>query len=148
MKYLFLIIALLLGVLSVGTYLSFPGIKSDVPVIYWMTDRNAARDMQVEGFHQWLVDNGHVTDQGKPVVELRLDITNDDVAKKIIQAVSGIGSDVMDTGGSHLQLLQTMGVLEDITELAKEQGFDPSQTYKAMLPEITIEGRQFVFPRI
>ena len=83
MKYLFLIIALLLGVLSVGTYLSFPGIKSDVPVIYWMTDRNAARDMQVEGFHQWLVDNGHVTDQGKPVVELRLDITNDDVAKKI-----------------------------------------------------------------
>ncbi|HAI12253.1 MAG TPA: hypothetical protein DCM28_11150 [Phycisphaerales bacterium] len=147
MKYLFLIIALLLGVLSVGTYLSFPGIKSDVPVIYWMTDRNAARDMQVEGFHQWLVDNGHVTDQGKPVVELRLDITNDDVAKKIIQAVSGIGSDVMDTGGSHLQLLQTMGVLEDITELAKEQGFDPSQTYKAMLPEITIEGRQFVFPR-
>lgn len=147
MKYLFLIAALLLGAACMGTYLSFPDVQSDVPVIDWLTDRNAARDKQVAGFEQWLIDNGHVTSQGKPAVQLRLDISNNDGAKKIIQAVSGIGSDIMDTGGSHLQLLHAMGVLEDITDMAQEQGFDPSQTYAAMLPEITIEGRQFVFPR-
>ncbi len=57
MKYLFLTIAVALILASIGLYASFPDIATEVPVIYWVTDRNPAREKQVELFHEWLIDN-------------------------------------------------------------------------------------------
>ena len=59
MKYLFVIIALLLATASVGTYLSLPGVNSVIPIVYWVTDPNPARDEQINLFHRWLIKNGH-----------------------------------------------------------------------------------------
>ncbi|MFW6038950.1 MAG: ABC transporter substrate-binding protein [bacterium] len=58
MKYLFAITFLVLIVLSGGIYLSFPDVRSDLPVIYWVTDNNPARREQVARFHRWLIARG------------------------------------------------------------------------------------------
>ncbi len=207
MKYLFLIIALLLAVASVGIFASFPDVQTDLPVIYWVTDPNPAREEQVLIFHQWLIRNGHGErvelqspedvrafrmrrltepiieaartanpDGAKmwdganryrpveqidlpielvlPATELRLDSANRDTSKKIIQTISGVGSDIMDMGP--LRYFVSLGVLTDVTERARELGFDTSRTYQAIVPDLTevsfnlqteeYERRQYAFP--
>ncbi|MEM6553510.1 MAG: ABC transporter substrate-binding protein [Planctomycetota bacterium] len=147
MKILFGVILTVLVATSLGTYLSYPDARSEVPVIYWVTDRNPARVLQVQRFHEWLVKNGHVTEDGKPVVELRLDMANRDQAKQIIQTVSGVASEVLDVGGGQaMRLFRQMEVIEDVTDEALAMGFDPSQTYAALESEITVDGRQYLFP--
>ncbi|MEM1211972.1 MAG: extracellular solute-binding protein [Planctomycetota bacterium] len=147
MKILFGVILVILLGASAGTYLLYPDTRSEVPVIYWVTDRNPARVEQIKRFHAWLEKNGHVDEQGRPMVELRLDMANRDQAKQIIQTVSGVASDVMDVnGGQAMRLFQRMAVIEDLTEDGLSMGFDPSLTYAALEPDITIDGRQYMFP--
>ena len=57
MKYLFAIVAALLVASSFAIYSSFPDIQTEIPVIYWVTDPNPAREEQVNLFHEWLIDN-------------------------------------------------------------------------------------------
>ncbi|MEM8783147.1 MAG: extracellular solute-binding protein [Planctomycetota bacterium] len=146
MKLVFLVVSLLLGLASVGIWLTQPDLASDKPVIYWVTDRNPARELQVERFHQWLVHEGHVDEHGKPIVELRLDMANAQVSKIAIQSVSGVASDLIDTYGESMRLLQAMGVLTDLTEDAEAMGFGPNSTYDAMGPDLMVDGRQYRYP--
>jgi multiple sugar transport system substrate-binding protein len=211
MKYLFLVIAMILGISAAAIRLSFPDLSSTVPVIYWVTDPNPARVMQVNGFHRWQVQEGHtitrtyadadealadlgalpltllddvvvthpslaglfpeVTEQllrdepGQreriesetpavwpmvvrlPRAEMRTDAANSDQTKKVIQSVSGVGSDVMDLGsGLALRQFEAMGVLADVTEDAQRLGFGVDKTYASVVPEITVNGRQSMFP--
>lgn len=146
MKYLFATIAVILLLASAAIYASYPDLRSDVPVIYWVTDPNPARERQVATFHQWLIDEGHVTEDGEPKVELRLDVGNNDLSKKIIQGVSGVAGDVMDIGSPLLGYLAQVGILQDVTDVAEQMGFSTAQTYEAVEPEITVDGRQYGFP--
>lgn len=147
MKYLFLVLLIVLVVLSIGTYASYPTNTSKVPVIYWVTDRNPAREEQIRLFHEWLVKHDHVTEEGEPIVELRVDSANRDPTKQIIQGVSGVGGDIMDVAsGGGMRYFNAIGLLEDVTDEAKAMGFDTSFTYEAMVPEISYEGRQYMFP--
>ncbi len=144
MKYLFLVVFLLLVAAGVGTVLTEPDMSSDVPVIYWSTDANPARVDQVELFHTWLVEEGHVTDAGAPVCELRLDIAAaSDPTKKVVQAVAGVAADVMDVPVGQMVEL---GVLRDVTDAARRLGFSPAQTYPAIEPGLVHGGRQVAFP--
>jgi multiple sugar transport system substrate-binding protein len=59
MKHIFLAVASALALCSVAVHLSRPDLRSDVPVLYWVTDPNPARVEQVELFHRWLINNGH-----------------------------------------------------------------------------------------
>ncbi len=87
-----------------------------------------------------------------PITEMRVDTANNDATKKIIQGVSGVGGDVMDMwSGQMMWQFNGMKLLRDVTEDAQRLGFDPSQTYPALLPEIAIPDRQgkwhqFQFP--
>jgi multiple sugar transport system substrate-binding protein len=87
-----------------------------------------------------------------PITEMRVDTANNDATKKIIQGVSGVGGDVMDMfSGQTMWQFNGMKLLREVTEDAKRLGFDPSQTYPALLPEIAIPDRegnwhQFQFP--
>jgi multiple sugar transport system substrate-binding protein len=147
MKYLFLVILAVLVAASLGTTLSLPDARSEVPVIYWVTDPNPAREEQIRLFHEWLIENGHVTEDGQPICQLRLDTANRDVTKQIIQGVSGVAGDIFDVGsGAGLQQLHSIGLLRDVTEAAHRLGFDPSYTYPAIESEITLDGRQYMFP--
>lgn len=146
MKQLFAVIALMLLIASLGIAMSAPGRQGDVPVIYWVTDPNPVRIEQSAGFEDWLVRTGHVTVDGKPIVKLRLDFGNNSNEKKIIQGVSGVGSDIFDQSSNTLHFGQAVGIVADVTDRAKELGFDVSQTYQAIIPDLMVDGRQYAFP--
>ncbi len=163
MKYTFLMIFLLLVAASVITVWNQPDVTTDVPVLYWVTDPNPARKMQIAVFEKWLIKNGFTKpgDPTRPCMIVKVDAVNADNTKKIIQGVSGVGGDIMDTysvSGSQLQFSQ-MGLLTDITDFAatltnKRGGpihFDVSKTFPALASEITVCNevgvpRQVMFP--
>lgn len=146
MKYLILAILGLLVVASIGNVLSQPDLRTDKPVIYWVTDANPARREQVRLFGDWLSKNGY------PQIDLRLDMANADRTKKIIQGVSGVAGDVMDQGsGGDMRYFREIGLNADVTRWAQDLGFDPSKTYRSVETEITITDedgvrRQYQFP--
>ncbi len=144
MKYLFLLVLIILVVAGAVTVMTEPDMRSEVPVIYWATDLSNARFRQRDQFQKWLVENGHTTKDGKPIVELRLDlIGRSDNSKKLVQSVAGVASDVMDCS---IGQMHSLGVLEDMTEEAEVLGFDMSQTYASLEPELVRDGRQYGFP--
>ena len=141
MKYLFAIIAATLVAASIGTSMMLPDRRDDVPVLYWVTDPNPARFTQIEVFSEWLRKNNY------PKIDMRVDAANKEIAKRIIQGVSGVAGEIFDIyNGGEMRTLHALGILTDVTDLARERGFDPSKTYPAMLPDITVDGRQFTFP--
>lgn len=148
MKHLFAVLFALMIIASVVMWLFQPALQSDVPVIYWVTDPNPARHEQAAGFHDWLINHGHVTEDGKPFVELRLDFGNTQNEKKVIQGVSGVGSDIFDQDSNTLHFGQATGMIADVTERAIELGYDPSKTYPAIVPDLMVDGRQYAFPCI
>ncbi|MEM0913295.1 MAG: extracellular solute-binding protein [Planctomycetota bacterium] len=143
MKYIFLASFLVLLGAGVVTTVTEPDLRSDVPVLYWVTDRNPARIAQVEGFHDWLVEHGHVTEDGRPILELRLDTASSDASKKVIQSIAGVAGDIMDCD---IGQMHALGVLEDVTDQAARLGFGIDQTYPALEPSLTRDGRQYGFP--
>ena len=151
MKFLFLAILGVLLLASAATYLAAPDTFSPVPVISWVTDKNPAREKQVDTFEQWLVDNG-LTDGAKkdgdprPGAKLVLDLANRDETKQIMQGVSGVGGDVMDLGGASLGYFHAIGLVRDVTDSAKKLGYGPDQTWPAIVPDLTQGGRQYLFP--
>lgn len=142
MKRLFLACFLALAAAGAATRLTEPDMGSDVPVIYWATDPNPARIEQVDKFHKWLVKNGHTTAEGKPRVELRLETVSAD-RKGIIQGVSGVAADIMDCS---IPGYQAIGLLADVTDEAAQYDFGLDQTYAALEPLLTVDGRQYGFP--
>ncbi len=84
-----------------------------------------------------------------PAVEMRLDSANNALEKKLIQGLSGVGPDVIDTynGGSQMQYLGASGMLAELNEPAPRLGFDPAQTYPALRPALFVDGQQMAFPR-
>jgi multiple sugar transport system substrate-binding protein len=84
-----------------------------------------------------------------PPVEMRLDSASNDLYKKLVQGVSGVSGDVIEcySGGQQMQFLASGGMLADVTESAKESGFTPDRTYKALAPSLYYDGKQYAFPR-
>ena len=142
MKRLFLICFLALAAAGTATWLTEPDMRSEVPVIYWATDPNPARTEQVDKFHKWLVKNGHTTPDGKPRVELRLETVSAD-RKGVIQGVSGVAADIMDC---FIPWYQSIGILADVTDAAEKYNFGIDQTYEALEPLLSVDGRQYGFP--
>jgi len=87
-----------------------------------------------------------------PMVEMRLDTANADPTKRIVEGVSGVGSDVMDLyAGGEMWRMTGMGLLHDLTDDAARMGFGPDQTYPTILPDIALPTqergwRQYQFP--
>ncbi len=145
MKWVFLVVMVFLVAASAATIVTEPDLRSEVPVIYWMTDRNPDRVEQVDRFHQWLVQQGYTTESGDPVVELRLDVVARDPtnSKKIIQSVAGVAGDIMDCD---IGQMHGLGVILDVTDYAQRLGFGLDRTYQALEPVLMRDGRQYGFP--
>jgi multiple sugar transport system substrate-binding protein len=141
MKYLFCCLLALLLIASFVTYRMTPGVSGDTPLLYWVTDPNPARKLQVSTFQSWLEKNNY------PSYRLEVDTANMTADKVLIQAVSGVCADIVGhTGGNNMRLRHAVGMLEDVTDWAAELGFGTDKTYAAMEPELTVGGRQFAFP--
>jgi ABC-type glycerol-3-phosphate transport system substrate-binding protein len=152
LKKLFAISAIGLSLTGLLTYFSYPNKNRTTPVLYWVTDANPVRQQQVEGFHQWQIEQGHTSELGGPRVQLKIDSANRDLSKMIIQGVSGVGGDILDFH-PHLAVryFEKMGLLCDLSDDAKSHGFDQSQTFKSIAPELVVPStdgreRQFAYP--
>jgi multiple sugar transport system substrate-binding protein len=140
MKGLFAALLLALVAAGIVTYNALPE-HGERPVLYWVVDTGEFREKQERAFEEWMVENGY------PSVDLRIDASNRDPTKKVVQAVSGVGGDLIDAATGEIHLLQSIGVAEDLTDRALAMGFDVSMTYPATKPEMVIDGRQYGFPR-
>jgi len=141
MKFFLGISLLCLVLASVITYKLMPEAKSKLPILYWVTDPNPARELQIDIFHKWLEKNGY------PRFELRVDAANCDASKIVVQGVSGVAGDIIDYGGGNqIDFYTSVGLLEDVTDDAKKLGFGLEKTYPTIGDDITVQGRQYVFP--
>ncbi|HOX37263.1 MAG TPA: extracellular solute-binding protein [Candidatus Brocadiia bacterium] len=137
MKYVF---AILLAVLAAWSLLAVVLVPPDeakgrAPLM-WVSDNNPARVEQIDNFNRLFPD-----------CFLRLDPNNTGVQKIIVQSCSGIGPDIIDVYGiRQLQTYVDAGILLDVTDVAKERGFDPSKTYAKAEGMLTLDGRQFCYP--
>ncbi len=140
MKYLCAVIAVLLIVASALTFYSFSEQQSERTVLHWITVHNPAREKQAKLFEEWMVENGY------PPVELRIEGPKQ-ARKNIIQGVAGVAGDIYDCYPGELVLFQSIGLLEDVTDIAQKMGFGPSETYAEISSELIVDGRQYGFPR-
>jgi multiple sugar transport system substrate-binding protein len=136
----------LLGTLllaSIVTFFSLSDVKNDRPVLYWVTTKEAIRDGQLELFQEWLKKYGY------PEMEIRIDVRarKNQGVKNIVQGVSGVAGDILDCFSGEVMQYQSVGMLEDLTEVAKEMGFDGSKTYPSARISMEVGGRQYGFPR-
>ena len=141
MKKLFLAILAVLCIASVVTVMTLKG-RSNRPTIVWSASLCQERVDQVEAFHKWLKGNGYVDKNGELPFTVQLE--NASNQSTLIQAVSGMAGDLID----HVPVKRfaPMGVLEDITDYAKEKGLDPGSNYGQVRDLLMYEGRQYAYP--
>jgi multiple sugar transport system substrate-binding protein len=141
MKQFFLICVIGLSLASAALYWTIPGQSSDRPVIYWITQDDENKRAILTLWHEWRKD------LNLPPVDLRIDNSNQDPTKKLVQGLSGVGADIFDLYGHEMDLFASTGMLADVTEEAVELGFSPAATYPNLKEDFIIGGRQYAFPR-
>ncbi len=140
MKYLFVVFSIGLILASALTFYSFSEQQDERPVLRWMTVVNPVREEQARLFEQWMEDNGY------PSVDLQIEGPKDS-QKNIVQGVAGVAGDIFDCYYGEINLFQSIGLLEDVTDVAKEMGFGLSETYEGVRSDLIVEERQYGFPR-
>lgn len=140
MKRLFLALLMVLSLAAVLTWWIQPARQTDVPILYWVTTNSPIRDDQVAAFENWLETKAY---EG---TELRIDASNNDPSKKLIQGISGVAADLFDNYADQAYLMQSTGILSDLTEPALAHGFGPETTYPSVRSNFMIEGRQWGYP--
>ncbi|MCC6418010.1 MAG: carbohydrate ABC transporter substrate-binding protein [Gemmataceae bacterium] len=141
MKKLFAICLAVLLLASGLTYLSLPEHQTDRPIIYWTVQPEPAQRRICDLFYAWREQ------RGLPPVELRFDAANRDKTKKMVQGVSGMGSDLLEIWPGEFRPFQSAGILADVTELMRSYGATPTDTYPTAVTDLVSEGRQYAFPR-
>jgi len=140
MKSLFALISLVLIGVSALTFYSFSEQKSERTILRWIAAVNPAREEQAKLFEQWMEENGY------PPVELQIEGPKS-APKNIVQGVAGVAGDIFDCYQGEVILFQSIGLLEDVTDIAQEMGFSLSETYAEVSSDLIIDGRQYGFPR-
>jgi multiple sugar transport system substrate-binding protein len=140
-KQFFLIALAVLALASAALYWTVPGKRTDIPVIYWNTQDDENKRAVVATFQQWIID------EKLPPVELRIDNTNQEPTKKLVQGLSGVGDDILDLYAYEVDLYPNTGMIADVTEEGRRLGFSPEATYPSLKPDIVFYGRQYGFPR-
>ena len=140
MRKRFAIIALLLGLASAYTALTLAE-REARPSISWTAGLSQDRVAPVAAFHEWMKKTGRVDENGEPLFTVKLETA--DNQSTLIQAVSGMAGDLID----HVPVKRfaPMGVLEDITEFARENGLDPGSNYGAAGDLLMYGGRQYAY---
>jgi multiple sugar transport system substrate-binding protein len=141
MKQLFTVILFFLLLASFYTWRTQPEQQSERPILSWKSDHNPQRYEQIELFNQWCLENGHVDGQGRPKLLLQLDAASNQ--SSLIQAISGVGGDIVD---AQVHLFAPMGVCHDITDLAASGGFGLDDSYPGARPLLSWRGRQYAYP--
>ena len=141
MKWIILALISLLSLASIAVYSSRKREAGALPVIYMAGTPGKETEERQAKFHQWLKDSGN----GE--IDLRLDAVNSGMNKIIMQGVSGIAADIIQAnGGVDLGYYQSIGLLADLTDLAKAGNYTPEHFERAIRQEMLVDGRQYGCP--
>lgn len=138
MKYLFFIASLLFLLFYGAALLTLDDDSQEgVTTLYWSTDPNPARQLQIDTFEAM-----------HPHVRIKIDPgAMNDSTKLLMQCATGVGPDLID-----IYMLEQMitfadaGILLDLTPYAEPMGFGPDSTYPAIQPRLFYEGKQYRYP--
>ena len=128
-------------VATLGNHMSRPEVQSEKPILYWVTDSHDARLRNLEKFEAWLKEKGY------PEFEVRIDNASNNVSKKLMQGVSGVGADIIHLARDEAWFLNGTGMLEDLGPYAEKHGFTPEKTWERAQPILVVDGKQVGFPR-
>jgi len=132
-----------LTVASFGLYFSREHTVSGAPIVYMTGSPGPDGQEMVRRFREWLAKE-NLSD-----VDLRIDASNSDPSKVVIQGISGIGADLIPSNlGPDLRYLKAMGLLTDLTDVAEHGGFGPKTFASVAQVETGIDGRQFAYPTL
>lgn len=131
-------IALLLGTLTIATILFTEKQDGGKSVLSWRTDPSESRYRQADLFNEWQLKNGYVGENGSPACMVSVD--NASNQSSLIQAVSGMGGDIID---ALVLQYQPMGLCEDITDAAVRGGFALGDAYPSFEAIMSVNGRQY-----
>lgn len=142
MKNIFLILLSLLLVFAQFMFYSGQnrGSNAGIPVLYWVTDPNPARDEQIALFKAWLRENHY------PPIEVRVDTANQGLQKLLIQGVSGVAGDIIDLDGAAIRPVARIGLLADLRQGFLERGLPPFDTYEAFRDGLTEDAKVWATP--
>ena len=146
MKRVFLICLGALIASSILLVATLPGHRSAIPVLTWVTQDDPVKRATAALFPVWLAG------QGLPPAAVTIDNANIEATptgppKELIQGVSGVGGDLLDVYMNQMELYQATGMLADVTDVARQEGFGPDATYPAVRGDFVLQGRQYGFPR-
>lgn len=142
MKYLFLAIGVSLSIMAYFTPLITGERRgSEGGRFYWVTDGNPARIQQIALFEEWR------DALGKKGKSLSLDTANGGLDKIIIQGVTGVAGDIIDTYGmEQVRHFYDIGLMKALTPRSEKEGFDIDATYEALYDQLYMDGDQYLFP--
>lgn len=135
MKRLFLLLALVVVALWIVARVWTPDDPNrGKTVIYWSTDPNPARKDQIAPFERMHPD-------------IAVLVEPNTFERTIVQCSTGIGPDLIEVYSvADMTSYVEAGILLDVTEYAKQMGFDPESTYEKLAGILVYEGRQYRYP--
>ncbi len=115
---------------------------SDKPYIVWVGRVSQDKPIQVRGFREWLKR------KGLPDIEVRFDENNAQTSKVIIQGLSGLGGDIMDTFGPQLQYFYEIGLLKGFErgQLEKLSGTQDTERYAPYTNDTDLNDKEYGVP--
>ncbi len=129
---------LILIALSIVAWLIEPPLAEHgkTPLI-WTSDDNPARREQIDLFNEL-----------HPMFQVKLDPSNSDMQKVIVQSLAGVGPDLFCSyNGFQLSAYVKSDIAWDVTDRLREQGIDVVQdTWTASHPTCILEDRIYGFP--
>ena len=138
MKVLFAATFLVLVSLSVVTVFMEPELAEEgrIPLV-WTSDDNPARREQIDLFNELYPD-----------YQLRLDPTNSDMQKVIVQSLAGVGPDLFCCyNGFQLSAYVKSGIAWDLTERLSQLGVDAvNDCWSASYPTYVYQEKVYGFP--
>lgn len=120
---------------------------SSVVRLVWATDDNPARRQQIQLFRRWYLQH-----YGEPIDVVTDPASRDtrdgaSVTKPVVQSIGGAGADLLETyGPKQLEAMVRSGIALDVTDEAKNRGFEDQRCFTGGLTSFVYEGRQYGFP--
>lgn len=120
---------------------------SSVVRLVWATDDNPARRQQIQLFRRWYLQH-----YGEPIDVVTDPASRDthdgaSVTKPVVQSIGGAGADLLETyGPKQLEAMVRSGIALDVTDKAKEHGFEYQRCFDAGWTSFVYEDRQYGFP--
>ncbi len=117
-------------------------VKTDKTSLVWVGRVSQDKPLQVRGFTTWLKQKGY------PEIEIRFDENNAQLSKVIIQGLSGLGGDILDTFGAQLQYLYEIGLVTGFEkgQLEKLSGTLDSDRYAPYTTETDLAQKEYGVP--